>query len=48
MAHVRRPAHLGRSARNVVLQSFDNDLNLQLLTRLLEPAHDCATQCVHA
>lgn len=41
-------ASLGRSARAVVTRSFDNDLNLQLLTRLLEPAHDCATHCAHA
>jgi glycosyltransferase involved in cell wall biosynthesis len=41
-------ASLGRSARAVVTRSFDNDLNLQLLTRLLEPAHDCAAHCAHA
>ena len=48
LTHPVPAASLGRSARNAVVQSFDNDLNLQLLTRLLEPAHDCATQCVHA
>lgn len=48
LTHPVPAASLGRSARNVVLRSFDNDLNLQTLTRLLEPAHDCATQCVHA
>ena len=36
-------ASMGRSARAVVTESFDNDLNLQLLTRLLEPEHDCRT-----
>lgn len=41
-------ASLGRKARDVVTRSFDNDLNLQLLRQLLEPAHDCATHCAHA
>lgn len=39
---------MGHSARAVVTEHFDNDLNLQLLTRLLEPTHDCHTHCAHA
>lgn len=46
--HPLPAAALGRRARRVVTEAFDNDLNLQLLTRLLEPTHDCATHCAHA
>lgn len=41
-------AELGRHARAVVTDSFDNDLNLQLLTRLLETPHDCHPHCANA
>lgn len=41
-------AALGRHARSVVTESFDNDLNLQLLTRLLETPHDCHPHCATA
>jgi glycosyltransferase involved in cell wall biosynthesis len=45
------PAHaaaMGVVARRTVTEAFDNDLNLRVLTRLLEPTHACAADCVAA
>jgi glycosyltransferase involved in cell wall biosynthesis len=41
------PAHaaaMGLAARRRVVESFDNDRNLRLLTQLLEPSHDCGAR----
>lgn len=46
--HPTLAASLGRSARTAVTEHFDNDTNLQLLTRLLETPHDCQAACAHA
>ncbi|MBP6764919.1 MAG: glycosyltransferase [Rubrivivax sp.] len=46
--HPALAASLGRSARTAVSENFDNDTNLQLLTRLLETPHACSTACAHA
>jgi glycosyltransferase involved in cell wall biosynthesis len=46
--HPTLAASLGRSARAEVTERFDNDTNLQLLTRLLETPHACHTHCAHA
>jgi glycosyltransferase involved in cell wall biosynthesis len=41
-------AALGRAARRTVAEGFDNDHNLRVLLRLLEPAHACDAACASA
>jgi glycosyltransferase involved in cell wall biosynthesis len=45
------PAHaaaMGLAARRTVAEAFDNDVNLGVLMRLLEPSHVCTGQCATA
>jgi glycosyltransferase involved in cell wall biosynthesis len=45
------PAHsaaMGLAARRTVAEGFDNDVNLRVLLRLLEPSHVCGAQCAVA
>ncbi len=47
LLHPRQAAALGSAALHTVAEGFDNDNNLRVLTRLLEPSHVCA-QCATA
>ena len=44
LLHPQQAAVLGSAARHTVAEAFDNDNNLRVLTRLLEPSHVC---CAH-
>jgi glycosyltransferase involved in cell wall biosynthesis len=45
LLHPAHSAAMGLAARRSVAEAFDNDVNLRVLTRLLEPSHVCGAQC---
>jgi glycosyltransferase involved in cell wall biosynthesis len=45
LLHPTQAATYGHAARATVSQAFDNDVNLRVLTRSLEPSHVCGAQC---
>ncbi len=48
LVHREEAAMFGRVGRATVIDAFDNDRNLQVLTRLLEHSHEHCTHCAAA